>query len=110
MEPLNDHHFWFEQRNYRSKPLSYLRGLVIAKNVQVVWHNELHANVPPPPIPSRPLAYNLINHIEEHTYSQPLDTAFSTIDYLVKVGNHETIPIAENMTLQISYLIRGYDE
>lgn len=109
MERLtNTHHFVWERHAYAGKPYNALRQALKAE-VNIIWHKDLHANLDPPIKPSRPLTYNILNHLEEHAYSQPLDNAFSAIDYLVKVGNPETIPIAENLALQMSYLIRGYD-
>ena len=111
MEALRDrHHLFFERHDYRQKPLAVLRRLVVADSVDRAWHKELHANVGPPPMPSRPLAHNILNHLEEHAYTQPLDNAFTTVDYLVKVGSPDTLAIAENLQAQLAYLVRGYDE
>lgn len=90
---------------YRSKPFAVLRAS-LSEIVDISWHNELHANLPTPPKPSRPLAHNILNHLEEHQYSQPFDNVFSTVDYLTKVGNHETIPLAEHLIAQLGYVAR----
>jgi len=106
----NTHHAFWERHDYRQKPLSHLRGLVLARNVLVVNHNELHANVAPPPMPSRPLAHNIVNYLEDKRFYQPLDAMFYTMDYLQKVGNPETLAIAENLERQIGYLAgEGYE-
>lgn len=106
MERLtNRHHFLYEASQYRGTPFHIAR-VALSEIVDISWHNELHANMPPPPKPSRPLVYNILNHLEEHQYSQPFDNVFSTVDYLTKVGNHETIPLAEHLIAQLGYVAR----
>lgn len=90
---------------YRSRPYSVLRA-TLSEIVDINWHGDLHANLSAPPKPSRPLTYNILNHLEEHQYSQPFDNVFSTVDYLTKVGNHETIPLAEHLIAQLGYVAR----
>lgn len=101
----NTHHFLFERHDYRQKPYAQLRQLVVAKNVLVVKHNELHANIGPPPKPDRPLAYNLLNYLESERATQPFDEAFLCIDYLMKVANPDSLALAEHLSEQIGYLI-----
>lgn len=106
MERLtNRHHFLWERRDYVSKPYVVLRA-TLSETVNVYLHNDLHANLAPPPKPSRSLVYNILNHLEEHQYSQPFDNVFSTVDYLTKVGSHETIPLAEHLIAQLGYVAR----
>lgn len=81
----------------------------MAKSVLVVPHNDLHANVPPPIQPSRPLAHGILNHLEQAELVHPLDAAFETVSYLHQVGNAETMMLAENLTEQLGYLVGSYE-
>jgi len=101
----NTHHAFWERHDYRQKPLSLLRGLVVARNVLVVAHKELHANLAPPPMPTRPLAHNIVNYLEDKRFSQPLDVMFHTVDYLHKVANSETLVLASHLEQQLGYLV-----
>lgn len=107
MERRNSHHIFWERRDYRSKPFNALRQLVVAKNVLIVQHDELHANLDPPEKPSRPLVWNILNHLEEHDYRQPLDNVFATMDYLQQVGNPETLVLADHIQQQLGYIAGG---
>lgn len=110
MEQLrNTHHFFYERGWYRQRPLNHLRSLVVARSVLIVPHNDLHANMSPPPTPSRNLAHNLINHLSQATFHHPLDAAFETVDYLMTIKTPESLPIAENIGEQIGYLVGSYE-
>ena len=110
MRERNDHHFWYPRNDYHGKPFNHLRGLVIAKSVLIEPHRELHANLDPPPRPNAPLAHNIVDYLSDQRFNQPLDSAFHVIDYCVKVGNPETLAIAEHIGQQIGYLIGGVYE
>lgn len=101
----NIHHFSWERTDYFGKPYNALR-LALKEEVQIVWHNDLHANLGPPPKPSRPLTYNILNHLEEHAYSQPFDNVFATVDYLQKVANPESLMLADHLIAQLGYVAR----
>lgn len=105
----NDHHFFYEKRWYKQRPFQALRNLVVARSVLVIPHNELHANLDPPLQPSRPLAHGIINHLNGRELNHPLDGAFETVDYLHKIGNAETLMIAEHLTEQLNYLVGSYE-
>lgn len=105
----NNHHFFWERRHYRQRPLEKLRGLVVAKNVLVQPHNELHSDLEPPIMPSRPLAHGIINHLAKVELVHPLDSAFETLSYLHSVGNAETIILADHFTEQLNYLVGSYE-
>jgi hypothetical protein len=101
----NTHHFLWERHAYAGKPYNALRQALKAE-VQIVWHRELHADLDEPIKPSRPLAYNILNHLEEHHYSQPFDNIFTTVDYLQQVGNPETLMLADHLIAQLGYVAR----
>lgn len=105
----NTHHFFYEGRWYKQKPFNALRNLVVARNVLLVPHNNLHAETDPPIQPSRPLAWGIINHLNQAELSHPLDAAFETVNYLHAVGNAETIMLADNLTEQLGYLVGSYE-
>lgn len=107
--PRNNHHFFWEGRWYKQKPFDALRHIVVARNVLVVPHNDLHANTEPPIQPSRPLAWGILNHLNQAELVHPLDSAFETVSYLHSVGNAETIMLAENLTEQLNYLVGSYE-
>ncbi len=106
MERLtNTHHFMYERHDYAGKPYNALRQALKAE-VNIIWHSELHANLDAPMKPSRPLTYNILNHLEEHAYSQPFDNVFTTVDYLQKVGNPECIELSNHLIAQLGYVAR----
>lgn len=110
MEVLRDnHHFFYNRADCHQRPLNLLRGLVIARSVLVVAHKELHANLPPPPLPNRPLAHNIVNHLSQQTFRHPLDAAFETVDYLMTIKTPESLPLAEHIGEQIGYLVGSYE-
>ncbi len=99
----NIHHFLFERKRYSGKPFNALRQALTAE-VQIEWHKELHANLGQPPKPTRPLAHNILNNLDGQRLTQPFDNVFATVDYLQRVGNTETIPLAEHLLLQLGYV------
>ena len=103
----NRHHFLFERRDYGGKPFYLLRNLLSAE-VEVQAHNDLHANVQPPERPSRPLAWNMLHHLDEQPYTG-LELVFSAVDYLKQVGNPETIGLASNFLQQLNYVAVGHE-
>lgn len=105
----NDHHLFWERRHYKQRPLEKLRGLVVARNVLIQPHRELHADMGPPIQPSRPLAHGIINHLAQVELVHPLDAAFETVDFLHRVGNAETIILADHLTEQLNYLVGSYE-
>ena len=105
----NNHHFIYEKRWCRQRPLNHLRNLIVARSVLIVPHNDLHANMPPPPLPSNPLAHNIINHLTQQTFKHPLDVAFETVDYLMTIKTSESLPLAEHIGEQIGYLVSSYE-
>lgn len=58
----------------------------------------------PPPKPSRPLTYNILNYLDDHQYSQPFDTVFTVVDYLHKVQNPESLILANHLISQLGYV------
>lgn len=106
----NNHHPLWERRDVDTRELKHLGGLLLMRDVLVVWHNDLHANMPPPVLPEKPLTHNLISHIEAHRYSQGFDNMFTAVDYLRKVGNPDTIMLAEHFTEQLRYLTGEHSE
>lgn len=63
MERLtNVHHFMYERHAYAGKPYNALRQALKAE-VQIDAHRNLHAELMPPPKPSRPLTYNILNQL-----------------------------------------------
>ena len=110
MERLrNDHHFFYERRWYHQRPLNLLRSFVVARSVLIVPHNDLHANMSPPPMPSKNLAHNILNHLQDQTFRHPLDAAFETVDYLATIKTPESLPLAEHIGEQIGYLVGSYE-
>lgn len=105
----NDHHFLWERRHYKQRPYQALRNLVVARNVLIQPHRELHAALDPPIQPSRPLAHGILNHLATVDLVHPLDSAFETVDYLHQVGNAETIILADHLTEQLNYLVGSYE-
>lgn len=101
----NIHHFMYERHAYTGKPYNALRQ-ALKSEVRIVWHEELHANLDPPIKPSRPLTYNILNHLEEHQYSQPFDNIFTTVDYLTQVANPESLMLADHLIAQLGYVAR----
>lgn len=105
----NLHHFVWNRSAYHGKPFNALRQ-ALKEEVVIEWHQDLHANLGPPPKPSRPLTHNILNHLEEHHYSQPFDNVFATVDYLQQVGSPETIPLANHLIEQLGYVAgRNYE-
>lgn len=102
----NTHHAFWERHDYAGKPYNALRQALKAE-VQIDAHRNLHAELMPPPKPSRPLTYNILNHLEEHQYSQPFDNIFTAVDYLVKVGNPESLALSEHLIQQLGYVARS---
>lgn len=105
----NDHHLFYERKWYHQRPLNHLRNLVVARSVLIVPHNELHANMPPPPLPSKNLAHNILNHLYQQTFNHPLDVVFETVDYLTTIKTPESLPLAEHLTEQLNYLVSSYE-
>lgn len=99
----NNHHPFFERGWYRTPVLKELRGLVVAREVLIPRHNQLHAEVPPPPIPSHALAANLVNHLGGRALPR-MDSLFAANDYLMAVRSDEAIQIADNLQTQMGYL------
>lgn len=95
----------YERHAYTGKPYNALRQ-ALKSEVRIVWHEELHANLDPPIKPSRPLTYNILNHLEEHQYSQPFDNVFTTVDYLTQVANPESLMLADHLIAQLGYVAR----
>ena len=101
----NIHHFVWERHDYAGKPYNALRQALKAE-VNIIWHKDLHANLDPPIKPSRPLTFNILNHLEEHAYSQPFDNVFTTVDYLTQVANPESLMLADHLIAQLGYVAR----
>jgi len=105
----NNHHPFYNRADFRGKPLQTLRKLTVAKNVLIVPHNDLHGELPPPPMPSRPLAFNIVRYIENETDPHPLAKIFSTVEYLQAIRTPEAVPIAEHLNAQLNYLVGSYE-
>lgn len=100
----NDHHFLWEKSRYHGNPLNTLRGMLVAREVLVVRHNDLHAALAPPPLPSRPLAHNMIDHLKQRPAEGQFDAAFNAMEYLQQVATYEALGLAEHFEEQLRRL------
>ena len=99
MEAVNNHHVWFQRRSYKSPIERAFRnhnGFIIP--TPVTAHNNLHANLYPPPKPHRELMMGILSNLEEYNLANPLDGIEATIDFL------ETGRIRKHLIQQLGYL------
>lgn len=108
-EPVarNSHHVFYERRNYKAPIERQVRNLgafVISANV--VDHQELHANVPPPPKPHFEQLHDLYQFMQEHVYQvEGLDGLEWGI---VWANDRKLYTLEENFENQWNYLSGEY--
>lgn len=103
------HHLFWERHDYHQRPLNLLRGLVVARNVLIQPHRDLHAELDSPPRPHAPLAHNIINHLSNQVFHHPLDPAFETVEYLFQVASPEALELGDHLSRQLNYLVGSYE-
>ena len=97
----NRHHSFWMRRNYKTPLERAFRnhhGLVIPTDVDL--HKELHAHMSPPPKPNRDLMIGIINNLEDHHLTHPLDGLLFTIDYVEDRNERLT----NHLVTQLGYL------
>lgn len=97
----NKHHLFYSHADYKRQPFNTLRSLVVARNIAVPWHRELHATLDIPPRPSRGLAWNIIDNIDRR------EPVMSTIDYIGSIVSNEALALHEHLLHQMYYIERG---
>lgn len=108
-EPIyrNNHHVFFERRDYKTPTERRVRNLgafIIRANA--VDHRELHANVPPPPKPDHDQLCDLYNFMQERIYDvEELDGLEWGI---VWANDRRLYLLEENLEDQWNYLSGAY--
>lgn len=113
---VNNHHVFFEKRWYKSQVEHRFRnlgGLVLPMHVPP--HNDLHANIPPPPKPSKQLMERVINFSHDMYGSDAYDEFTQITHFIGDVANSSWSPeradeafrIHENLVAQSTYIELG---
>ncbi len=113
---VSRHHLIHYNRWYKTpheKIYRSLGGLVLPMSRTV--HNHLHANVPPPPKPSREFMLNIIGYTSYIEEQQPYPRFLEIVKFIGDVANtswseervDEASRLYENLTQQNEYLKQG---
>lgn len=115
MEPpkgYNRHHLWYARSDYRQglrRAFRNFQGNVIP--VLVESHNELHANLPPPPIPSRRQMLDGMDVLSEADPRSITSGAIALAAYfygealrLAPEQSEKALRISEHLNQQLGYL------
>jgi hypothetical protein len=108
-EPVmyNNHHCWFERKNYKTpieRRVRNLAAFIIKANA--VDHRELHVAVSPPPKPSSDQLHDLYQFMQEHAYQ--LEGTEGLEWGIVWANDRRLYNIEENLTKQYDYLSGDY--
>jgi len=107
--PRNHHHLFWEKRKYTDSVSRTFRNhpaLIIYTPVEL--HQELHANLLPPPKPRRELMLGAISLLSEFN-GTGLDGLESMIYYFDSKTAPEAPRIAEHLYEQLGYLSLGVE-
>lgn len=108
-EPVmhNNHHVFFERKNYKSPIERRVRNMgAFVLKVNGVDHQELHANVPPPPMLQSEQLHDLHQFMQEHNYDiEGLDGLAWGI---VWANDRRLYNLEENLDQQYHYLSGDY--
>lgn len=108
-EPImkNNHHVWFTRREYKTPIERKVRNMgAFIIRVNAVDHQELHANVPPPPKPAPEHLHDLYQFMQEHDHShEQLDGIGWSIAW---ANDRRLFDLEESLTEQLNYLSGDY--
>lgn len=104
----NNHHVFWEKKSYTTPIERRVRNMgcfVIRMNITA--HQELHANVSPPPKPEPQHLHNLYNFMQEHTYelsgTEGLEWA------IVWANDRKEYELEDNLMEQLYYIDKGVE-
>ena len=108
-EPImhNNHHVFFERKNYKTPIERRVRNLgAFVIRMNAVDHQELHANVPPPPMLESEQLHDLYQFMQEHNYElEGLDGLGWGIAW---ANDRRLYNVEENLDSQYLYISGDY--
>lgn len=113
---VNNHHVFFEKRWYKSQAEHRFRnlgGLVLPMHIPV--HDELHANVPPPPKPTPAFREQITEYAHGDYHDGQLEAFFNIAHFIGDVANtswsteraQEAYTLHENLMAQAEFIVKG---
>jgi len=111
---VNRHHAFFTRCWYRTKPERELRqhkGLIVPMWITV--HDDLHANIPPPPKPNARVvaqALHYLGELPDVVTNDPVRCIGELADFLYSRSDRVAERIGENLTKQLVYIQEGFHD
>lgn len=112
---ISDHHVASERRWYTTpaqKKYRAMSGMVVRLANQP--HRDLHANVPPPPVPSPDFMRDIYCHARNTEYADHYDLFRQITEFVGYAAEHgrpqrqeEAIPLYENFVAQAAFIELG---
>lgn len=113
---VDNHHAIFYRRWYKTPHEKLYRGLAgLVLPIHRPIHNQLHAEVPPPPKPSREFMLQIVDHSQDIDDSRPYQRFLEIVKFVGDVANtawsdervDEASRLYENLNYQDNYLKQG---
>lgn len=107
----NTHHMWWNRSWYRTPILRTLRQHQLCQNVlSVPIHNQLHAELSPPPKPSPELAIGailMLDDMRQEGLIEPVDVHLALADHFLEQDNGLAKRIGHHMLHQAGFIKEG---